>query len=57
MKYVIIIHDLKTIEVFYNADEMVKRIVELMNEHTIGRRKPTRLAVDETGITIILDFE
>lgn len=57
MKFVIIIHDMETIEIFYNAEEMVKRIVDLMNDHTIGRRKPKYLAVDERGIVITLDFE
>lgn len=57
MQYVLICHDMKTYEVFDNAETMVNRIVELMNEHTIGRRKPTHLAIDETGITIIMDLE
>lgn len=52
MKFIIINHGAKEIEIYHNAEEMVHRIVELTKEHL----KPTHLAVDESGISIIVDF-
>lgn len=58
MKFNIINHGTKEIEIYYDAEAMVCRIVELTKEHFLcGRLKPTHLAVDESGITIIMDFE
>lgn len=58
MKFNIINHSAKEIEIFYNAEDMVNRIVELTKGHYLGGKlRPTYLAVDESGITIIMDFE
>lgn len=58
MKYIIINHGTKEIEIYSNVEEMVHRVTELTHEHFLGGRlKPTHLAIDETGISIIMDFE
>lgn len=58
MKFIIINHGTKEIEIFNGAEEMVNRIVKLNKEHFLGGNlRPTHLAVDQTGITIIMDFE
>lgn len=58
MKFIIINHGTKEIEIYHNAEEMVMRIVELTHEHFLGGHlKPTHLAIDESGISIIVDFE
>lgn len=58
MKFIIINHSTKEIEIYHNVEEMVHRVVELTHEHFLGGKlKPTHLAVDEGGISIIMDFE
>lgn len=58
MKFTIINHATKEIEIYYDVEEMVHRIVELKNEHFLGGKlKPTHLAVDVYGISIIMDFD
>lgn len=56
MKFKLIIRDLKTIETYDDVTDMVNRIVKLMKEHPLGRRIPTHVAIDETGMTIIMDL-
>lgn len=54
MRFVIVNHDTKEIEICYSAEDMVNRIVEITST---TKCKPTHLAVDKTGITIILSYE
>lgn len=54
MRFVIINHSVKEIEIYDNVEDMVNRIIEITST---TKCKPAYLSVDKSGISIIMDFE